>query len=366
MPEPAPGIAGGVADGESPGAPALMPSEWCRHERTWMAFPPPNDTFGGEGSATLRAARSAWAGVARTLVRYEPVTLVAGTGQADAAREMVPAEVDVVEVPIDDAWIRDSGPTFVRDPATASGVAAVDWVFNGWGEQDWAEWERDAHLARHVTELAGCPARSSPLVAEGGGLHTDGQGTVLLTDTVQLDHRRNPGWTRAEVEAEVHARLGTSAAIWLPRGLSRDYDTFGTRGHVDLLATFLRPGVVAVHTQNDPDHPDHVVSAEAAALLRGSTDARGRQLEIVELPAPRAGYEADGRPTDYSYVNHYVANGVVVLPTFDDPHDDLAAGVLRRAYPGRVVERVAACEIFAFGGGIHCITQQQPAPSEGS
>ncbi|MDV6011911.1 agmatine deiminase family protein [Haloechinothrix sp. LS1_15] len=344
-----------------------MPAEWAVHERTWMAFPCPNETFGAEGTASLAAAREAWARVAATLVRYEPVTLLAGTGQVRQARDLVPGEVDVVEVPLDDAWLRDSGPTFVTDLSSPTGLAAVDWIFNGWGAQPWASWTYDALLGGRLAELAGHRVRPSLLVTEGGGFCTDGEGTVLLTDTVQLDPRRNPGWTRTEVEAELHSKLGTSTAVWLPRGLTRDYDRFGTRGHVDLLACFLAPGLVAVHTQHDPEHPDHEVSAEAAALLRVATDAAGRNLDVVELPAPRAGYEPDGRPTDYSYINHYVANGVVLLPTFDDPHDERAAEVLRRAYPDRVIEPIpgnTSRTLFAFGGGVHCITQQQPARSE--
>ncbi|MBP2326450.1 agmatine deiminase [Kibdelosporangium banguiense] len=337
-----------------------MPSEAEPHERTWMAFPTPNQTFGDEGSPSLAEARRVWAEVANLVARYEPVTLVADSGQARVARSLVRPEVEVVEVPLDDAWMRDIGPTFVHDPAT--GLAAVDWRFNGWGAQSWASWERDKHVAAEVAALAGHPRVTSALTTEGGGLHVDGEGTVLLTETVQLDNARNPGWTKEQVEAEVHARLGTTTALWLPRGLTRDYGEFGTRGHVDIVATFLRPGVVAVHGQTDPAHPDHEVSKEVIELLATSMDARGRRLQVVEVPAPTV-LEADGEFVDYSYINHYVANGVVALCAFDDPNDALAADILGRAYPDRTVELVDARPIFANGGGIHCITQQQPAIS---
>jgi agmatine deiminase len=338
----------------------MMPAEWWPHERTWMAFPPPNATFDDEHS--LAEARAAWARVANALVAYEPVTMLVGPGQRAAAERLLHPKVDLLEVPLDDAWVRDSGPSFVHDASSPTGVSAVDWVFNGWGAQSWASWEHDQHLARRIAEVAGHPVQPSPLTMEGGGFQVDGEGTVLLTETVQLDPDRNPGWSREAVEAEVHARLGTRKAIWLPRGLTRDYGPYGTRGHVDLVATFLRPGVVAVHTQPDPAHPDHAVSAEVAEILRGATDAAGRQLEVVELLAPEVLHDADGEPVDYSYINHYVANGVVLLCAFDDPRDALAADVLRRAYPGRTVELVDARVVFANGGGIHCITQQQPAP----
>ncbi|GAA1635736.1 agmatine deiminase family protein [Georgenia ruanii] len=343
------------------GAPGtFMPAEWEPHTRTWMAFPTANATFGPDGSATLAAARRAWAAVATAVVGHEPVTMVVAPGDGQAAAAVLPPGVETVELALDDAWMRDSGPTFVRDAAGA--VVAVDWVFNGWGAQEWAAWGQDRHLARRVAALAGAEVAPSWLVNEGGGIHVDGEGTVLLTETVQLDPHRNPGATRAAVEAEVHARLGTTTAIWLPRGLTRDYDEFGTRGHVDIVAAFVRPGVVVVHDQQDPAHPDHAVSAQVREVLAGAVDARGRRLEILDLPAPTVP-AADGGISDYSYVNHYVANGAVVVGTFADPADAGAVDVLAAAYPGRTIVTVDGRDVFAFGGGVHCITQQQPAPA---
>ncbi|GHH15740.1 agmatine deiminase family protein [Streptomyces lanatus] len=333
-----------------------MPPEWAPHERTWMAWPGPNATF--EDAEDLMAARLAWASVARAVRRFEPVTMVHGPGQGESARALLGPDIDLAERELDDAWMRDIGPTFVSDGRQ---LAAVDWVFNGWGAQGWARWENDSKIARHVADLAGVPVLSSPLVNEGGAIHVDGEGTVLLTDTVQLGAGRNPGWTREQVEAEIHARLGTRKAIWLPRGLTGDYPPygFGTLGHVDIVAAFARPGVVVAHSQPDPAHPDHEVTKEVIGLLRAQTDARGRRLEVVEVPAPTV-LEADGHWADYSYINHYLCNGGVVLCGFDDPRDEIAAGIFRRLFPKRTVTLVDARTIFAGGGGIHCITQQQP------
>ncbi|NAZ81559.1 agmatine deiminase family protein [Kineococcus sp. R8] len=333
-----------------------MPAEGHPHARTWMAFPPPNATFGEEGGPGLQRARAAWAAVAAAVVEHEPVTVLLDPATPAAARGLLDPRVRTVEVALDDAWLRDSGPTFVH---ADDGLRAVDWRFNGWGAQPWAAWERDALVAGRVAALAGTPARASRLTQEGGGFHVDGEGTVLLTETVQRDPRRNPGWSRADVEAEVHAQLGTTTAIWLPRGLTADDGGFGTRGHVDLVATFPRPGTVLVHTQPDPGHPDHAVTAEVTEVLAQARDARGRRLQVVELPAPRVA-EVDGELVDHSYVNHYVANAVVVLCAFDDENDARAAAVVAQAYPGRRVVPVDARDVFAFGGGIHCITQQQP------
>jgi agmatine deiminase len=356
LPAPAPAL---TLDGQ----PARMPAEWETHQRTWMAFPPPNETFGPVGSPTLDRARAAWTRVARTISRYEPVTVVADPRDATAAREWLGEDITVLEVPLDDAWLRDSGPTFTRSPDGA--VAAVAWVFNGWGAQQWAEWGNDRNVGRTVAAAAGVAVRPSPLVNEGGGFHVDGEGTVLLTETVQLDPERNPGATRESVEAEIHAALGTTKAIWLPRGLSRDYGEFGTRGHVDIVAAFAGPGTVLLHRQHDPAHPDYEVCQELYDVLAGQTDAQGRPLRLIDVPAPTVLNDDEGF-VDWSYINHYVANNVVVLCAFDDPNDAIAAGILERAYPGRTVELVDARDIFAFGGGIHCITQQQPAATIGS
>ncbi|MFF1874296.1 agmatine/peptidylarginine deiminase [Kitasatospora herbaricolor] len=333
-----------------------MPAEWAPHDRTWMAFPTTNQTF--DSAEHLHAARLAWAEVANTIVRYEPVTLVVNTGESEDAKKYVSEQVELVERPLDDAWMRDIGPTFLTDGK--GGIAATDWVFNGWGAQSWASWEKDQHIAEAITGLTGVQRFASRLINEGGGIHVDGEGTVLVTETVQLGEGRNSDWTKEDVEAELHAQLGTTKAVWLPRGLTRDYDEFGTRGHIDIVASFVRPGVVVAHVQPDPAHPDHEVCKELVTILRTSTDAAGRQLEVIELPAPTVLLDEEGEPVDYSYINHYVANGAVVLCAFGDPRDQAAADILGEAYPGRTVELVDAREIFANGGGIHCITQQQP------
>ena len=348
-----------VPGADTPAAPAIMPAEWQPHERTWMAFPPVNDTFGAEESDTLRRARSAWAEVARTIARYEPVTILANPADVEAAGALLGDVARIEAAPLDDAWLRDSGPTFVHRPDGT--VAAVNWIFNGWGAQHWAEWSRDENLGCLVAGLAEVSVADSALVNEGGGFHTDGNGTVLLTETVQLDPGRNPGATRESVEAEIHARLGTTHAVWLPRGLTRDYDEFGTRGHVDIVAAFTPDGAVLLHRQDNPEHPDYEVTRLIRRVLDQATDAQGRPLTIIDVPAPTVIADDDGI-VDWSYINHYVGNGVVVLCAFNDPNDAGAAGILQAAYPDRTIELVDARDIFAFGGGIHCITQQQPAP----
>ncbi|MDA0141744.1 agmatine deiminase family protein [Solirubrobacter sp. CPCC 204708] len=325
-----------------------MPPEWAPHQRTWMAWPSSGYTLGEQPDE----ARATWAAVARAVVEFEPVSMVVDPDATDEAARSLDPRVEVVEAPLNDAWMRDIGPTFVLD---GNAPAAVDWVFNGWGGQQWAQWDKDANVARFVAEQAGVPVVSSPLVNEGGGIHVDGEGTVLVTRTVQLDPGRNPDWDQARVEAELRRTLGAERIIWLERGLTRDYDEFGTRGHVDIVATFCAPGTVLAHRQDDPEHPDHDVSRTIVELLREAG------LTVVEVPAPRATHDEHG-PVDYSYINHYVVNGGVILCGFGEPEADArAAAIMADAYPGRRVELVDARPLFARGGGIHCITQQQPA-----
>jgi agmatine deiminase len=335
-----------------------MPSETAPQDRIWMAFPRPNDTFDD-----LDAASAAWAAVANAIVPFEPVTMLVDPVALPAARRLLDPAVELVDQPLDDAWLRDSGPSFVLDEDGRLG--AVDWTFNGWGGHEWSAWDRDRLVGAAVGERAGATVLPSLLVNEGGGIHVDGEGTVLLTETVQLDPRRNPWTDRARVEAELARTIGATHAVWLPRGLTRDYDRFGTSGHVDICATIPSPGRVLVHDQRDPAHPDHAVSAELVRILEGSVDAAGRPFEVVRLPAPATLTDAEGF-VDWSYVNHVVVNGGVIACGFGEERADAAAReVLAEAYPGRRVVTVDAREIFACGGGIHCITQQQPAAAGG-
>lgn len=333
-----------------------MPHEAAPHERTWMAWPSNGYTLGAT-PADAHEARTTWAAVAHAVLGFEPVTMVVDPAAEQVARRYLSSDVELVIAPLDDAWMRDIGPTFVRD---GERIAAVDWEFNGWGGQDWARWERDRDIGRVVAEAAGVPRLDSPMVNEGGGIHVDGEGTVLVTRTVQLDPGRNPDWTAADVEAELARTLGVDTVVWLPRGLVRDSERFGTRGHVDIVATFPEPGVVLVHDQRDPSHPDHAVSREVREALATARDTAGRSLRIVDLPAPEVLRDDEGW-VDYSYVNHLVVNGGVVACSFGDPGDERAAAILRESYPGRDVVTVDARPLFARGGGIHCITQQQPA-----
>ena len=340
--------------------PWRMPSETARHERTWMAFPRPGKTL-GDTAEEQEECYAAWTATAHAIADFEPVTMVVDPTETSRARRMLSGSVDIVEAPLDEFWMRDFGPTFVVDDERPGALGAVVWIFNGWGAPEWAEWSLSAEIGRFVTDLVGAELISSVLVNEGGGIHVDGEGTVLLTETVQLDQRRNPYADRARVEAELTRTIGTTKAIWLPRGLTRDYDDFGTNGHVDIVATIPSPGRVLLHHQADPAHPDHAVSRELRAVLENETDAAGRSWEIIDVPAPATLRDHEGF-VDWSYINHLVVNGGVIACGFGEDEADAAArSILSEAYPGRRVVSVDARPMFARGGGIHCITQQQPA-----
>ena len=327
-----------------------FPAEWEKHERTWVAFPHAGYTLGNTEQEQL-AARQTWANVANAASEFEKVSCVVNPGDIKNAKKFLSSEVELVEIEIDDAWIRDSGPSFVIDNGE---LKAVNWVFNGWGAQDWARFEKDAKLATAVANHLEVETVDSRLTNEGGGFHVDGNGTVLLTKTVQLGKERNPGWPQVEVENEIHEKLGTSKAIWLERGLTRDYDDFGTLGHVDIVSCFTPDGRVLVHDQQNPNHPDYLVSAQ----VRETFISAG--LQIVNVPAPEALKDGHGY-VDYSYINHYVLNNAVLLCAFDEKRDQEIKSMMRDVYPGREIVLIDARELFARGGGIHCITQQQPA-----
>lgn len=334
-----------------------MLAEWERHARTWMALPPP----GGYVEKVDPKALDAWIATANAVGEFEPVSLLVNETETDRVASLVGPGVDLLSADFDDGWLRDSGPTFVVDDADGS-LAAVRWVFNAWGSiQDHA---RDAQLGAFVANHAGASALASPMVNEGGGICVDGEGTVIVTETVQLHDRRNPGWSKRQVEDELARTIGATTVIWLKRGLMGDMQQFrpgvGTNGHVDVLAAFVRPGVVVIHGQPDPNHYDHEVMAENVRRLRAARDAKGRALDIIAIDAPKDTV-VDGVSIDHSYINYAYANDGLVMSTFGDPKADVnAAQILQELHPERRISRVDAEPIFRNGGGVHCITQQEP------
>ena len=326
-----------------------MPPEWAPHGRCWMAWPCREPLWRDR----MDEARRAYAAVAEAIAPYEPVTMLVKPDQATAARALLAAAIDLLELTLDDSWTRDVGPTFLVD--AGGRLAAADWRFNGWGGK-YPDHRADDAVARRILEHLGVARFAAPFVLEGGAIHVDGEGTLLTTEQCLLNPNRNPGLDRAAMEAALAAWLGIRRVIWLGQGLAEDE----TDGHVDNVACFARPGLVLALVADDPADANHAPLADNLARLAAARDAAGRPLEIVPIRQP-AERRLHGARLPLSYVNFYLANGAVVAPIFDDPADQPALETLARIFPDRRIVPVPALDIVAGGGGIHCITQQQPA-----
>ncbi len=335
-----------------------MPAETARQDRIWMEFPRDSYVLGADEESAEEARRT-WSAVAHAAAEFEPVTMLVDPSARDHAARLLSSDIEVVETPLEEFWMRDTGPTFVL--AEDGTLGAVDWTFNGWGVTDWSAGAIDGPIAAFVGRAAGAEIIPSLLVNEGGAIHVDGEGTVLVTETVQLDPARNPYADKARIEAELARTIGATHVIWLPRGLTRDYEELGTRGHVDMVAAIPSPGTILLHQQTNPEHPDFAVCRDLREFLQGTRDAAGREWTIIDLPAP-ATLRDDRGFVDWSYVNHLVVNdGVIACGYGEERADARSREILEAAYPGRRVVTVDARPILARGGGIHCITQQQPA-----
>lgn len=328
-----------------------MPAEWEPHSGCWMAWPVPGDTW-GEG---LEAAQRAYANVVHAVSRFEPVVVVADPGQVNNARRLLSAEVRIEPMPLNDSWMRDIGPTFLTD---AHGrLAGVDWQFNGWGLAD-VEYDLDDAVAGAVLLRAGAHCIRAPFILEGGSIHVDGVGTLLTTEQCLLNPNRNAAADRSMMEQWLRDYLAVDRIVWLHEGLKDD----DTDGHVDNLACFAAPGIVVALGSSDPGDENFNPLQENLQRLRGVRDARDEALDVhvIEQPPPR---HYQGRRLAQSYINFYLANDGVVMPAFDAPdHDAAAHAAIAGLFPGREIVQVEVLDILPGGGGIHCITQQQPLP----
>lgn len=331
-----------------------MPAEWAAHQGCWMAWPKRLELW----QEHLDAARQDYVRVAQAIARFEPVTMYADPADADDAKAKCGPSVGVVPVPLDDSWLRDSAPTVVMDPAGKR--AAAVFTFNAWGSK-YAPYDKDASLGERIGALAGFPVYKSELVAEGGGFLSDGEGTVITAETCILNSNRNPGWSKAQAEAELRAMLGAKKIIWLP---GDPYDT-STDGHVDGYLAFVKPATVLCEVVANPEDPRYSIMAENRRVLETETDARGRRFNLLPIAeAPRSVAPEGAEGYCRSYVNFYIANGAVIVPAYGIPEDAAVFQTLADAFPDREIVPVALKTLFRGGGGIHCITQQQPASSQ--
>lgn len=325
-----------------------MPAEWEPHERTLMAWPV-HPSWGRH----LELARKTYAGLANTIVEFEPLTMLLHPGTEDGAIRLLSDRVERVSIPYESAWQRDSAALVVVDDR--GGRKGIDFVFNAWGGR-YPPWDQTAAAAAAVLGHLGIERVPSSLVLEGGAITVDGEGTLITTEQNLLNPNRNPDWTREQIEAELGAKLGVQKVVWLPLGIAAD---FATDGHVDAVCTFVRPGAVILQGCTNPRDPDFERMAANREAIEAQTDAAGRPFEIFELPnMPTEPF--DGTEIGVAYANVVLVNGAVIVATGNYPEDEQAVEVLGRAFPKHEIVTVGGAMIAYAGGGIHCTTMQIP------
>ncbi|WP_164900824.1 agmatine deiminase family protein [Pseudomonas aeruginosa] len=330
-----------------------MPDEHLPQERVFLAYAASPSIWKDLAEDVNRSV----ALLARTIARYQPVTLLCRPAQEAAPRRACGgANIDYLALPLDDIWVRDYGGCFVLNGEGEAGL--VDFNFNGWGGKQQAG--NDSRVAGVLSERLEVRYIASQLTGEGGGIEVDGRGTAILTESCWLNDNRNPGMDKGQVEAELKALLGLRKIVWLPGIRGRDI----TDAHVDFYARFVRPGVVIANLDNDPDSYDYAVTREHLEILRTATDADGRALQVHTLSPPlkpRRDYSRNNPDFAAGYINYLPINGAVIAPQFGDASADRHCGeLLGRLYPGRDIVQLNIDPIAAGGGGIHCVTKHMP------
>lgn len=353
-----PAESGGGADATAAPSPSAtaggkrrLGAEWESHTRTFMAWPALSSVW----KEDLPSVREDIARIARAVGQYEAVVLMARTDQVDAAQRACGSQVEVIPLAVDDLWARDTVPVFVEDGAE---VIGVDVNFSGWGDKQ--VHTNDARVGRLLLQKYGIPRVQAPLVAEGGSFESDGDGTLLITESSIVNDNRNRGRSRDTIDAELKQTLGVEKVLWLAGVRGQDI----TDAHVDSLVRFAAPGVVLLDRAHPGTPPDSWSRSadQAKSVLSAATDARGRRLEIIDLPQPDLN-RITGQGDDFvsTYANFYIANDAVFMPRFGDGRaDDRARGILREHFPQREVVPIAIDTIASGGGGIHCSTHDQP------
>ena len=326
-----------------------MPAEWAPHAATYMEWPTRLDLWGD----LFADAKRDYAEVANAIAGFEPVVMVANPEQVDEARRHLSDGVEILPIPIDDSWMRDNGPVFVTDGRGR--VALIHFRFNSWGGK-FLPYDRDAEVPRHVASHLGMRRYEAPMVLEGGSFFVDGEGTLLTTEQCLLNPNRNPQMTREQIEQTLRDYLGVRHILWLGDGIVGD----DTDGHIDDLARFVDPSTVVTVLEGNRRDENYDRLQANYERLRRMTDQDGRALRLVTLPMPEPVFY-EGQRLPASYANFYIANGVVLVPVFDDPYDAAALRTLQELFPQRRVVGINARAMVWGLGAFHCVTQQQPA-----
>jgi agmatine deiminase len=331
-----------------------QPAEWARHAACWLAWP----SQGHLWREHLGPAQAEFATLCQAITEHggESLDLLVPDEATEAeAREALAASLGQVRfhrVPVGDIWLRDTAPIFVKDGTGALGAACFR--FNGWGGK--YVLPDDDQVAQRVATLSRAPRFDHRWILEGGSVEGDGEGTVITTRQCLLNPNRNPDMDQTQIEAALREGLGAEKVLWLDEGLINDH----TDGHIDTLARFVAPGVVVCMEARDAGDPNAAILDRLAADLTAFTDARGRRLQVVRIPSPGGVENAEGELMPASFVNFYIGNRSVVVPTYGTPYDEAAVAALTPLFPGRRVVGRSARAILSGGGAFHCITQQQP------
>jgi agmatine deiminase len=334
-----------------------MPAEWAAHRATWLSWPHNLETW----PTYLEKVREIWVQMICALAPHEQVCLLVNdsTMKSEVRARLVQARADLAhvtlfEIPTVDVWMRDYGPTFVTRTRQKP-MAANDWIFNGWGGK-YKSYELDERVAKEVTALLEVPVFDHPVVLEGGSIEVNGAGTCLTTEQCLLNPNRNPHLDRGEIENFLRETLGVRQITWLGEGIVGD----DTDGHIDDIARFVDPTTVACILETNSSDENYRFLRENFERLQSATNEKGEKLSVVALPCP-APVAYDGVRLPASYANFYIANGIVLVPVFDDSNDAKALGILQELFPGRRVVGLRCNEVVAGLGAIHCVTQQEPA-----
>lgn len=351
----------------TPGSPAAqgyrMPAEFEPHAATWLSWPHKEASWPGK----LDRIPPLFVEMVRALVSGEVVNiLVNDAAPAGSVREWLQRagvatdRVRLHQVATDDAWIRDSGPTFItRQSEGTPATAIVNWGYNAWGGK-YPPWDHDDVIPERVAEILGLPVFTPGMILEGGSIDVNGRGTLLTTESCLLNPNRNPELDRAAIEQRLRDYLGVRHILWLGDGIEGD----DTDGHVDDLTRFVSPTTVVTVVEDDPLDANHAALQANYRRLRGMCDQDGRPLQVVTLPMPRP-IAHEGQRLPASYANFYIGNAAVLLPTFAQPTDTVASATLAQLFPRRRIVPIPATD-FVWGlGACHCATQQQPAPAAG-
>ena len=335
-----------------------MPAEWAPHRATWLSWPHNRETW----PTHLEKVRDVWLQMIHALAPHEQVCLLVNDEAAELEVSLrlkragvVMENVTLLKIATVDVWMRDYGVTFVTRDGNDQPLACNDWIFNGWGGK-YQAYEDDDRVAREIARLLNIPVFAHEIILEGGSIEVNGAGTCLTTEQCLLNANRNPHLSRSQLAQRLEEALGLSHVVWLGEGIVGD----DTDGHIDDIARFVDPTTVLCAVESNATDDNYSFLQNNFERLQRATDQNGKKFSVVPLPCPAPVYDRGAR-LPASYANFYIANGIVLVPVFDDPNDSKALGILQELFPQRKVIGLRCNEVVAGLGALHCVTQQEPA-----